>query len=145
LNPSWSLERAYLVFLTDSRLSYPDYNSNEQSCSSSRSGGSTALPSASDCDTLDKLKLTFSKNELRGYTDRRAVGLSRQTTNWLRKGAEILWNSTKGELSNTTVDALRQHVLRKYVDVYAKRKVINFSKAFFRYLSKTHFDTRYQA
>jgi hypothetical protein len=36
-------------------------------------------------------------------------------------------------------------VLRKYVDVYAKRKVINFSKAFFRYLSKTHFDTRYQA
>ena len=103
------------------------------------------MPSASDCDTLDKLKLTFSKNELRGYTDRLAVGLSRQTTNWLRKGAEILWNSTKGELSNTTVDALRQHVLRKYVDVYAKRKVINFSKAFFRYLSKTHFDTRYQA
>ena len=36
-------------------------------------------------------------------------------------------------------------MLRKYVDVYAKRKVINFSKAFFRYLSKTRFDTRYQA
>jgi len=40
---------------------------------------------------------------------------------------------------------LRQYVLRKYADVYAKRKVINFSKAFFRYLSKTRFDTRYQA
>ena len=95
MNPSRSLERAYLGVLTDSRLSYADYNSNEQSYSSSRSGGSTALLSASDCDTLDKLKLTFSKNELRGYTDRRAVGLSRQTTNWLRKGAETLWNSTK--------------------------------------------------
>jgi hypothetical protein len=43
------------------------------------------------------------------------------------------------------VDTLRQYVLRKYVDVYAKRKVINFSKAFFRYLSQTRFDTRYQA
>jgi integrase len=43
------------------------------------------------------------------------------------------------------MDVLRQYVLRKYVDVYAKRKVINFSKAFFRYLSKTRFDTRYEA
>jgi integrase len=87
----------------------------------------------------------FSKNELMSYTDTRAVGLSRQTTNWLRKAAEILWNCTKGEISKTTVDALRKYVLRKYVDVYAKRKVINFSKAFFRYLAKTRFDSRYQA
>jgi integrase len=43
------------------------------------------------------------------------------------------------------VDKLRHYVLHKYVDVYAKRKVINFSKAFFRYLSKTRFDARYQA
>ena len=43
------------------------------------------------------------------------------------------------------MDALRQYVLHKYVDVYAKRKVINFTKAFFRYLAKTRFNTRYQA
>lgn len=43
------------------------------------------------------------------------------------------------------MDELREYVLRKYVDVYAKRKVINFAKAFFRYLAKTRFDSRYQA
>jgi integrase len=99
----------------------------------------------SDCDTLEELRLTFSKSELTSYTDRREVGLSRKTTNWLRKAAQILWTCTKGEISKTTVDVLRQYVLRKYVDVYAKRKVINFTKAFFRYLAKTRFNTRYQA
>ena len=89
--------------------------------------------------------MTFSKSELTSYTDRREVGLSRKTTNWLRKAAQILWTCTKGEISKTTVDVLRQYVLRKYVDVYAKRKVINFTRAFFRYLARTRFDTRYQA
>jgi hypothetical protein len=96
---SRSLERAYLGVSTNSRASYTCSYSNEQPYSSSCSGRSTTSPSASDCDRLDKLKLTFSKNELTSYTDRRAVGLSRQTTNWLRKAAKILWNSTKGEIA----------------------------------------------
>lgn len=126
---SMSLDRSYLGVSTNSRPSYADYNSNEQSDSPSCSGSLATSPNASDCNTLDKLKLTFSKNELTSYTDQRAVGLSRQTTNWLRKAATILWSCAKGEISKTTVDALRQYVLSKYVDMYAKRKVINFSKA----------------
>ena len=133
MNPSRSLDRAYLGVLTDSQPFHAGCNSNRQ-CSPSN-----------NFDTLETLKLTFSKKELSSYTDSRAVGLSRKTITSLKKAAQILWNSTKGEISKITVDVLREYVLRKYIDVYSKRKVINFSKAFFRYLAKTRFDTRYQA
>ncbi|MGB9371532.1 MAG: hypothetical protein WCB79_06370 [Halobacteriota archaeon] len=34
--------------------------------------------------------------------------------------------------------------MARYGDVYAKRKVMNFAKAFLKYLSKTRFDMRYK-
>jgi hypothetical protein len=100
---------------------------------------------APDSDRLDTLKLTFSRSELYDYTNLRIAGLSEKTINWLKKAADILWRCTKGEISRITANELRSYVLTKYSDIYAKRKVINFAKAFFRYLSKTRFDTRYQA
>ncbi len=131
LNPSRSLDRAYLG--VSANLQPSCANSNCQ-CS----------PSIA-CDTLETLKLTFSKKELSSYADSRAVGLSSKTITSLKKAARILWNCTKGQISKTTLDTLRQYVLGKYTDVYSKRKVINFSKAFFQYLAKTRFDARYQA
>lgn len=62
-----------------------------------------------------------------------------------KKAADILWGCTKGEISRITANELRSYVLTKYRDIYAKRKVLNFAKAFLCYLSKTRFDTRYQA
>jgi hypothetical protein len=129
LNPSRSLDRAYLG---DSAAISDFYNSIKQS-------------NSNDSDRLDKLKLTFSRSELSDYTNLRIVGLSDKTINWLKKAADILWACTKGEISRITANQLRNYVLTKYSDIYAKRKVINFAKAFLRYLSKTRFDTRYQA
>jgi hypothetical protein len=106
---------------------------------------SAVQTNAPDCDRLDKLKLTFSRSELLDYTNLRKAGLTQKTVIWLKKAADILWSCTKGEISRIMANELRNYILVKYSDIYAKRKVINFSKAFFRYLSKTRFDTRYQA
>ena len=43
------------------------------------------------------------------------------------------------------MDVLRKFVVTKYQCEYAKGKVLNFAKAFLKYLTKTHLDTRYQA
>jgi hypothetical protein len=131
LNPSRSLDRAYLG---DSEAISDFCNSIKQSNSN-----------AHDSDRLDKLKLTFSRSELYEYTNLRIAGLSDKTINWLKKAADILWANTKGEITRIIANELRNYVLTKYSDIYAKRKVINFTKAFLRYLSKTRFDTRYQA
>jgi len=81
---SMRLDRSYLGVSTNSRPSYADYNSNEQSGSPSCSGCLATSPNASDCNTLDKLKLTFSKNELTSYTDQRAVGLDQKSISALQ-------------------------------------------------------------
>jgi hypothetical protein len=45
----------------------------------------------------------------------------------------------------STLDSLRHYVLNKYTCNYAKSKVINFTKAFLKYLTKTRLDVRYRA
>jgi hypothetical protein len=123
-----------IAYLGDSATISDFYNSIKQSHSS-----------APDSNRLDTLKLTFLISELYDYTNLRIAGLSEKTINWLKKAADILWRCTKGEINRITANELRNYVLKKYSDIYAKRKVINFAKAFFRFLSKTRFDTRYQA
>jgi len=48
-------------------------------------------------------------------------------------------------VNKTNTDALRSYILDKYRCDYAKNKVLNFAKAFFKYLTKTRLDTRYYA
>ncbi|MGB9372167.1 MAG: hypothetical protein WCB79_09605 [Halobacteriota archaeon] len=48
-------------------------------------------------------------------------------------------------MSKASIEMLRSYTLTKYIDVYARRKVINFAKAFLCYLSKTRFDPRYKS
>jgi len=55
------------------------------------------------------------------------------------------WDATRGVLSKEKCDALRDHLSARYTDIYAPRKVLNFTTAFLKYLAKTHFDARYQA
>jgi len=43
------------------------------------------------------------------------------------------------------MEVLRNFVVTKYHCEYARDKVLNFAKAFLKYLTKTHLDTRYQA
>jgi integrase len=63
----------------------------------------------------------------------------------LKKSAELLWNTTNGVVSVSTLRCLRDYVLTKYQDNDAKRKVLQFARAFLRYLAKVSFDQRYAA
>jgi hypothetical protein len=96
-------------------------------------------------DNLASLELPYAKEELTAYTDFRKIGLSKASIPWINKSSETFWNATLGVISKKQLEALRNYLLRKYVDIYAKRKVINFSRSFLQYLTKTRFDTRYKA
>jgi len=61
----------------------------------------------------------------------------------LKKSARLLWNATNGFISVPTLKNLRNHVLEKYRDIDAKRKVLQFARAFLGYMSKISFDQRY--
>jgi len=75
----------------------------------------------------------------------RAAGLADKSVNWLKKSAELVWDATHGVVSVSTMRRLRDNVLLKYRDNDAKRKVLQFARAFLRYLSKPNFDQRYDA
>jgi integrase len=92
---------------------------------------------------ISSLTLQFTRQDLVRYLELRTAGLTHKTVTWLKKSAELLWNATKGLISVSTLQNLRNHVLTKYRDVDAKRKVLQFARAFLSYLSKTNFDQRY--
>ncbi len=95
--------------------------------------------------SLASLQLTFSLNQLNHYKKWRIEGLDRKSSNWMNKAAEIVWNCTHGIISKITMDAVRDVALSKYTCVYSKRKVLYFTKGLLKYLTKTTFDTRFQA
>ena len=71
--------------------------------------------------------------------------MSKGSIPWINKSYETYWDVTSGIISKERLEALRNYLLQKYVDLCARRKIINFARAFLRYLSKTRFDVRYQA
>jgi integrase len=89
--------------------------------------------------------LLFTYEDLSGYLALRAAGLTQKTVIWLKKAAELLWDATHGVVSVSAVSRLRDNVLGKYRDSDAKRKVLQFARAFLRYMSKISFDQRYAA
>ena len=96
-------------------------------------------------NNLSLLQLEFTQHELETYTASRKVGLSKATIPWINKAAAIFWNSTNGAINKSTMEVLRNFVVSKYKCEYARGKALNFAKAFLKYLTKTHLDTRYQA
>ena len=95
-------------------------------------------------NNLSILRLEFTQDELEAYTTWQKVGLSKATIPWINKASQTLWNNTEGEISKASLETLRDYVLTKYTDICAKRKVLNFAKAFLRYVAKIRFDTRYK-
>jgi integrase len=94
---------------------------------------------------LSKLQLTFPHLQLINYKKWRIEGLDRKSSNWMNKAAEIVWNCTHGIISKITMDAVRDVALTRYKCVYSQRKVLYFTKGLLKYLTKTTFDTRFQA
>ena len=86
----------------------------------------------------------FTREELDDYLQLRCEGISRKSAAWLDKAAEIAWARTGGEVSREACGKLRTYTLQKYSDIDAKRKVLNFAKAFLKHLGKTRFDPRYE-
>lgn len=56
-----------------------------------------------------------------------------------------MWDCTNGSISKETVDKLRFFVLNKYRSEDSHIKVLSFTKAFLRFLTKARLDTRYYA
>jgi len=106
----------------------------------------TTLPTNSgNGQNLASLQLTFSRKQLIDYRKCRIEGLDRKSSNWMNKAAEIVWNHTNGVICKETMDAVRDFALTKYTCVDSKRKVLYFTKGLLKYLTKTTFDTRFQA
>jgi len=100
---------------------------------------------AGNGQNLSALQLTFSRDQLFSYKKWRIAGLDRKSVNSITKTTGILWNCTHGIISKETMDAVRYIALTKYKCVDSRRKVLFFTKGLLKYLTKTTFDTRYQA
>ncbi len=88
-------------------------------------------------------QLSFTKDELDQYVAHRKEGLAAKSHDWLNRSAHALWNCTKGQVSQTSMGALRTFVLEKYSSVQVHKIVLGFATAFLKHLSKIRFDTSY--
>jgi hypothetical protein len=87
-------------------------------------------------------ELRFSKNEHDDFVARRQGGLAKKSTDWIDRASNLLWESTKGEVSSRTLTALREHVLAKYKSADSHSKVLNFAMSFLKFLAKTKMEPR---
>ncbi len=94
---------------------------------------------------LSELVLPFTLDELTGYAERRKYGLSRYSTDWIDRAQIAIWNCTHGVVSKKTLDELRIYVLKRYRSEVSHTKVLSFTKAFLKFLTKARLDTRYHA
>src|SRR5665647_3941830 len=103
------------------------------------------LPPQPNNTDISTLVLPFTRDDLIGYLELRSAGLAPKSITWLKKTSSLFWNATNGFISVLTLHKLRNHVLEKYRDIDAKRKVLQFARAFLGYMSKINFDPRYAA
>ncbi len=94
--------------------------------------------------TLSEMELLFTNNELDEYTTARCRDLSPKSNYWLHKVSEIIWSQTEGVVSQTTMTRLRNYALTKFTSTDSWGKILNFARAFLKYLSKLHLDPSYQ-
>ncbi len=96
-------------------------------------------------NNLAVLELVYEKDELTSYTESRKARVSRGSVPWLDRASRRFWDETQETVSKAYMDTLRTYALTHYTDLNAKRKTLNFAKAFLKYLATTHFDPRYHA
>ena len=105
----------------------------------------SAGPGQSDADAEVPLKFSFMLDELDAYVTYRSEGLAKKSQDWVKRASQALWESTRGEISQTSMAALRTFTLDKYSSIDSHRKVLGFTTAFLKHLAKTRFDPRYQS
>ncbi|MGB9371318.1 MAG: hypothetical protein WCB79_05240 [Halobacteriota archaeon] len=121
----------------------PNKTQNELICAS-KEEPKLKIPHPQHQRSLTSLALDYGDEELTDYSAFRCTGLSVGAIPWINKCSVTFWNVTKGLINKERIEAFREYVLSKYTGNYSKRKMLNFAKAFLRYLTKTRFDTRYK-
>jgi hypothetical protein len=98
-----------------------------------------------DTDAEAPLTFSFMLDELDAYVIYRSEGLAKKSQDWVKRASQALWESTGGEISQTSMAALRTFTLDKYSSIDSHRKVLGFATAFLKHLAKTRFEPRYQS
>jgi hypothetical protein len=129
---------------TGERLSNRDGTAISEDYRLSPAGPSAGLGQSG---TNGELPLTFGfmPDELNAYVTYRSEGLAKKSQDWVKRASQALWESTQGEISQTSMAALRTFTLDKYSSIDSHRKVLGFTTAFLKHLAKTRFDRRYQS
>jgi hypothetical protein len=141
--------RTRVVASTGRLFEYKPHNSlisvdsleRARNLASSPYSGNMRTSSAHSHYSLATLELHYNKNELTSYTKFRKAGLSERSKPWMNKASQTFWNATQGKISKASIEPLRNYVLARYTDIYAKRKALNFAKAFLS-ISQRHGLTR---
>ena len=89
-------------------------------------------------DAKAQHKLSFTKDELDQYVANRTKGIAPKSRDWIFRSSETLWAITQGEISQKTVNALRDSVLDKYESADSHSKVLSFAKSFLKFLTTTN-------
>ncbi|MGZ7115657.1 MAG: hypothetical protein ACXVI0_11495 [Halobacteriota archaeon] len=87
----------------------------------------------------------FTRDELDAYRDFRLTGLAARSRDWLIRAPEILWEHTQGVVSRGSLTAFRDYVVDTWPARESHRKLLQFTAAFLKHLSKTTFDPQFQA
>ncbi|MGZ4852283.1 MAG: hypothetical protein ACXV3D_03725 [Halobacteriota archaeon] len=101
-------------------------------------------PSNSSNTSLATLELMFDRKELQDYVDKRKLGLTEHSIDWIERASKDFWRVTSGIISKERMDAFRSFVLTKYHSTWSHAKTLNFAKAFLTYLTKLHLDARFK-
>ena len=81
------------------------------------------------------LTLSFTRDELKGYTAQRQERLAKKSRDWILRSSETLWAITMGEISYDTVKALRAYVLKRWESSDSHSKVLGFAVRFLKFLA----------
>jgi len=92
-----------------------------------------------------RLTLSFTRSELDQYVAHRNEGLADKSQDWINRASHALWECTHGEVSQTSMAAMRTFALEKYSSIDSHRKVLGFATAFLKHLAKTQFEPRFQS
>ncbi len=79
------------------------------------------------------------------YTKERERGLSPRSLYWIRRSAQVVWDQTEGVISQKTITRLKNHILTVSRSDSNINKLIGFSRAFLKHLSKLYLNANYQA
>ncbi len=71
--------------------------------------------------------------------------MAARSRDWLIRAPEILWERTKGVVSQESLTAFRDYVVDTWAARESHRKLLQFAAAFLKHVSKTTFDPQFQA